>query len=423
MAPMFEMANLAADHNQLVMETMQRVALRHDLVCLLFEKPFAGVNGSGKHNNWSLATDDGLNLLDPGHTPHENETFLVFLAALMKAVDRHATKLRAAASNPGNDLRLGANEAPPAIVSIFMGTELTNILESIAAGREASSSGKSFLKIGVDTLPALPKDNTDRNRTSPFAFTGNKFEFRMVASSASISGANVVLNTIAAEALDEIATRLEKAKDVTQEAQAIIREIAQKHSRIVFNGNNYSEEWVVEAKKRGLPNVKSWIESLKEMNTKEAHKLFEKYHVLSERELESRYEIYVEQYAKNINIEARTAIARARRLYLPEIIGYAGDLAKTIADLKAVNSSAAVPEALLGRISGLLASANQNLEKLEAETAAAAKVESIEKRAVAYRDQVVVTQAALRADIDQLETLLPSGAWPVPSYAEILFGF
>src|SRR3989338_8614949 len=241
MAPIFSTANIAADHNQLVMETMQKVALRHDLVCLLHEKPFAGVNGSGKHNNWSLATDAGHNLLEPGKTPHDNEQFLLFLSALISAVDRHSDKLRAVAANPGNDLRLGANEAPPAIISVFMGEELTDILMALAKGKEASSKGQHFLHIGADSLPALPKDNTDRNRTSPFAFTGNKFEFRMVPSSASISGPNIVLNTIVAEALDEFATRLEKAKDINKEAEAIIKESVIKHGRVIFNGNNYTE--------------------------------------------------------------------------------------------------------------------------------------------------------------------------------------
>ena len=347
MAPMFETINVAADHNQLVMETLQKVALRHGLVCLLYEKPFAGINGSGKHNNWSLATDDGQNLLEPGKTPHQNEQFLVFLSALVQAVDKHATKLRAAASNPGNDMRLGANEAPPAIISIFMGAELSEILENIAAGRETKGRGQNFLTIGVDHLPALPMDNTDRNRTSPFAFTGNKFEFRMMASSASISGANTVLNTIVAEALDEIATRLEKSKDVNKEATAIVRDIVKKHGRVIFNGNNYSEEWVAEAKKRGLPNVKSWIEALESLNTPEAHKLFEKYKVLSKRELESRFEVYVETYAKHINIEAKTAIAMAKTLYIPAVIAYTGELAETVTALKSAGADSKIQSALL----------------------------------------------------------------------------
>jgi len=421
MAPVYSTTNIAADHNQLVMETMQKVALRHDLACLLYEKPFAGVNGSGKHNNWSLATDDGQNLLEPGHTPHENEQFLVILAALIQAVDKHSTKLRASASNPGNDLRLGANEAPPAIISIFMGSELTAILEQIAIGKKGESVGQKFLTIGVDTLPPLPKDNTDRNRTSPFAFTGNKFEFRMLASSNSISGANVVLNTIVAEALDEIATRLEKAKDLNKEATAIVKEIMQKHGRVIYNGNGYSEEWVAEAKKRGLANVKSWIESLASMNTPEAHALFEKYKVLSARELESRYEIYLETYVKHINIEAKTAIQMVKTLYIPAIIEYTGELAETVNRLKAAGASTTVQSDLLNKLSGLLESATKKLAALESATHAAHDISSTQKRAEAFRDKVFTAQTALREDIDAMETMVPTRLWPVPSYADMLF--
>jgi glutamine synthetase len=423
MAPVFSTTNMAADHNQLVMETMEKVALRNGLVCLLNEKPFAGVNGSGKHNNWSLATDDGQNLLEPGHTPHENEQFLLFLSALITAVDRHATKLRAAASNPGNDLRLGANEAPPAIISIFLGDELTRILENITAGKKTESKGQSFLTVGVDTLPALPMDNTDRNRTSPFAFTGNKFEFRVVGSSNSISGPNVVLNTIAAQALDEVATRLEKAKDLHKEVTEIVKDAMKEHGRVIFNGNNYAPEWIAEAEKRGLPNIKSWIESLKQMNTKEAHRLFEKYKVLSERELESRYEIYIEHYCKHINIEARTAIDMVRTQYIPAIIAYTQELAGTIGLLKAAGSPADVQAALLARISELLASASKKAEVLESETAAAHAIPETEKRAKAFRDKVFEAHVALRGDIDALEMLLPRRLWPVPSYADMLFNF
>ena len=421
MAPVYSTTNIAADHNQLVMETLQKVALRHDLVCLLYEKPFAGVNGSGKHNNWSLATDDGFNLLEPGHTPHENEQFLIMLAALIQAVDKHATKLRAAASNPGNDMRLGANEAPPAIISIFMGSELTAILEQIAIGKKGESVGQKFLTVGVDTLPPLPKDNTDRNRTSPFAFTGNKFEFRMLASSNSISGANTVLNTIVAEALDEIATRLEKAKDINKEATLIVKEAMNKHGRVIYNGNGYSEEWVAEAKKRGLANVKSWIESLAAMNTPEAHALFEKYGVLSARELESRYEIYLETYVKHINIEAKTAIQMVKNLYIPTVIEYTGDLAKIVNSLKAAGASTAVQSELLGKVSGLLESATKKVATLESATHAAHDVASTAKRAEAFRDKVFPAQTALREDIDALETMVPTRLWPVPSYADMLF--
>jgi glutamine synthetase len=421
MAPIFSTTNIATDHNQLVMETMRKVALRHGLVCLLYEKPFAGVNGSGKHNNWSLATDDGINLLEPGHTPHENEQFLVFLAALITAVDKHADKLRASAANPGNDLRLGANEAPPAIISIFMGEELTEILENLGKGKKASSKGQHYLNIGVDSLPALPKDNTDRNRTSPFAFTGNKFEFRMVPSSASISGPNVVLNVIAAEALDIIATRLEKAKDINKEAAAIVKEAVVKHGRVIFNGNGYSEEWVKEAKKRGLPNIKSTVEALQYMNTPEAHKLFEKYKVLTKEELHSRYEIYLEQYAKHINIEGLASVDMVKKQYIPAVTAYTGELAETIGKLKNAGASAVVQKELLKKISVALESASENLAILESAIKKAQAITHADAKAAAYRDKVFTAQAALRKDIDELETLIPATLWPVPSYADMLF--
>ena len=423
MAPVFSTTNIATDHNQLVMETMQKVALRNGLVCLLYEKPFAGVNGSGKHNNWSLATDDGINLLEPGKTPHQNEIFLTFLAATLTAVDRHADKLRAGSANPGNDLRLGANEAPPAIISVFLGTFLTQLMENIAKGKATPSNGQQFLTIGVDTLPALPLDNTDRNRTSPFAFTGNKFEFRMVASSASIAGPNCVINTIVAEALDEIATRLEKAKDTNKEVTAIVKETWQKHGRVVFNGNNYSEDWVKEAAKRGLPNIRSAVEAYEAMANADAVRLFGKYGVLSKRELHSRYEVYLEQYAKHINIEARASIQMVRTQYLPAVIEYTQELAETINSLKASKADFSVQKALLTQISTLLKSASKKLATLEANTAKANGIEEIQKKAAAFRDKVFTAQADLRQDIDSLEQLLPKWEWPVPSYADMLFNF
>ena len=421
MAPIFSTANIAADHNQLVMETMQKVALRHDLVCLLHEKPFAGVNGSGKHNNWSLATDDGFNLLEPGKTPHDNEQFLLFLSALIIAVDRHSDKLRAGAANTGNDLRLGANEAPPAIISIFMGEELTDILMDLGKGKKAASKGQHHLHIGVDSLPALPKDNTDRNRTSPFAFTGNKFEFRMVPSSASISGPNIVLNTIVAEALDEIATRIEKTKDINKEAATIVKEAVNKHGRVIYNGNNYSDSWIKEAKKRGLPNIRSTVEALAAMATPEAEKLFSKYKVLSKGELHSRYEIYLEKYAKDINIEAQASIDMVRKQYRPAVIQYTSQLAKTVANLKSASAPATVQKAILGKVSTLLESATKKLTELEAVTAKAQSTHEAKARAIAYRDKVVPAMNHLRADIDTLEGLLPSDLWPVPSYVDMLF--
>ncbi|HLD50542.1 MAG TPA: glutamine synthetase III [bacterium] len=421
MAPIFSQINIAADHNQLVMDTMRKVAIRHDLVCLLHEKPYAGVNGSGKHNNWSMATDDGANLLEPGHTPHDNEQFLVFLSALIIAVDRHADKLRAGASNPGNDLRLGANEAPPAIISIFMGEELTDILESLAKGKKASSKGQHHLRIGVDSLPALPKDNTDRNRTSPFAFTGNKFEFRMVPSSASISGPNVVLNTIVTEALDEIATRLEKAKDINKEAAAIIKEAVIKHGRVIFNGNNYSAEWKKEALKRGLPNITNSVDAYKQMATPEATKLFEKYKVLTKEELHSRYEIYLEQYVKTINIEALASIDMVKRQFIPAVIGYTAQLAETVNKLKTAGAVAVVQKDILTKISTLLESAQKNLNTLESITKKGQAIEHAKEKAGFFRDKVFTAQAELRKDIDTLETLVPADQWPVPTYADMLF--
>ncbi|HSH13932.1 MAG TPA: glutamine synthetase III, partial [Desulfurivibrionaceae bacterium] len=420
MAPVFSTTNIAADHNQLVMETMQKVALRHDLVCLLHEKPYAGVNGSGKHNNWSLTTDDGINLMEPGSTPESNALFLVMLAATMKAVDTHADILRATCAHSGNDHRLGANEAPPAIISSFLGDELTDILNAVATGQKYCRKGSAcqFLRIGVDSLPDLPKDNTDRNRTSPFAFTGNKFEFRMLGSAQSISGPNVALNTIAAEVLDEVATRLEKAKNVNTEIQAIIKEYITKHGRIIFNGNNYSEEWANEAAKRGLPNTKNAVDALKAFVTPKAIKLFAKYQVLTKEELHSRYDIYVEQYAKHINIEAQAAIQMVKRQYIPSVIRFTTDLGTSIA---AVGKGATVQKALLAEVSTLLDSAAKNVKKLEEEVAKAQKISAVDKQAAAYRDKVFTTMQSLRADIDALEGIMPDDLWPVPTYSELLF--
>ncbi len=418
LAPVFSTTNISADHNQLVMETMQKLAMRHDMVCLLHEKPYAGVNGSGKHNNWSLSTDDGINLLEPGHTPESNAQFLVFLCAVVKAVDTHADILRGTCASSGNDHRLGANEAPPAIISMFLGNELSDILETLAKGGKVSKSSAATLKIGVDSLPERPKDNTDRNRTSPIAFTGNKFEFRMVGSSQSISGPNVALNTIAAEALDEIATRLEKAKDKNAEIQAIIHDTVAKHGRIIFNGNNYADSWVTEAEKRGLANVRNSIDALKSFVTPKAVKLFEKYKVLSKEELHSRYDIYVEQYAKHINIEALSASQMVRRQYIPSGLAYLAEMAATA---ETAGKYCAVPGALLKQIGALLDSANKNLETMEAETAKAQAIDKVEKQAAAYRDKVFPALATLRADIDGLERIMPADLWPVPSYNDLLF--
>ncbi len=421
MAPIFTTANIAADHNQLVMETLQKIAIRRDLVCLLHEKPYAGVNGSGKHTNWSLSTDEGENLLEPGSTPHANAQFLLFICALISCVDIHADILRRSAANSGNDHRLGGNEAPPAIISIFMGEELTEILESIAKGKKAKSKAFTTLKVGVDTLPALPKDNADRNRTSPFAFTGNKFEFRMVPSSASISRPCIVLNTIVAEALDKIATRLEKAKNVHEETASIIRDTMKEHGRIIFNGNNYSKEWEKEAERRGLPNIDSTVKALKTFPGKKSVGIFQKYKVLSKEEVRARYEIYLGQYSKQINIEANTALDMVKSLYIPAIVHYTSELAEVIAKLEAVSYPADVQRDLLSRVSSHLKSAYRNTRKLESAREKALKIADSLKRAEAFRDKVHSTITDLREDIDALEFLIPRKLWPVPTYGDLLY--
>ncbi|MCF7855566.1 MAG: glutamine synthetase III [Candidatus Pacebacteria bacterium] len=420
-APIFATANIAADHNQLIMETMQKVALRHNLVCLLHEKPYAGVNGSGKHNNWSLSTDDGINLLDPGTTPHDNEQFLIFLCALIQSIDKHADILRASAASAGNDLRLGGNEAPPAVVSIFLGEELTQVLMSIAKGEAVAAKNRDVLQIGVDTLPPLPKDNTDRNRTSPFAFTGDKFEFRMVGSSASISDANTVLNTIVAEALDEFATRLERADNINAEAAAIVRDVVERHGRVLFNGNSYAEEWLEEAAGRGLPNIQSTVAALNSVVTPKAVDLFGTRGVLSEQELRSRHEIQLERYAKQINVEAVSAIEMAHKQYVPAIIEYAAKLGQAVQQTAGAGVSTTVQKELLTRVNDLLHSAYSRLQILESELAKAQTVADVRKQAETYRDDVVPAMSDLREDIDRLEMLLPKDRWPVPSYTDMMF--
>lgn len=421
MAPIFSTTNIATDHNQLVMETMQKVAFRHDLVCLLHEKPYAGINGSGKHNNWSLSTDDGINLLDPGSTPGENVQFLLFLSALIKAVDAHADILRATCASAGNDHRLGANEAPPAIISIFMGEELTGIIEKISEGKKIVSKDAQFVSVGVDTLPMIPRDNTDRNRTSPFAFTGNKFEFRMVGSAQSIAGPNVALNTIAAEALDEIASRLEKAKDKNAEAALIIKETYKKHGKIIFNGNNYSDEWVKEAAKRKLPNVRNSVDALKAFITEKSLRLFEQYDVFSRKELHSRYDIYVDHYAKQINIEALAAVDMARKQLIPAGIKYATFLAESIACFKAVPVSATVQENFLKKLNTVITAAAINLAVLEEAIAVTQGIENTVKKAESCRDQVFTAMQTLRSNIDAMELIVPTDVWPVPTYTDLLF--
>ena len=424
LAPIFTTTNLATDHNQLVMETLKKVAGRNGLVCLLHEKPFAGVNGSGKHNNWSMSTDDGQNLLEPGRTPHENAQFLLFLFAVVQAVDEYAEILRVAASNPGNDHRLGANEAPPAIISIFLGEQLADIIEQIENGGATSSKQGGDLKIGVITLPTLHKDSTDRNRTSPFAFTGNKFEFRMVPSSLSIAGPNTTLNTIVAETLSRIADRLEKSQAVDAEIQEIIKEIIKNHKRIIFNGNNYSDEWVKEAERRGLPNIKSTVAAIPALISEKAEQVFVKHGVLSKVELHSRYEIYLEAYIKQINIEALTMLDMAKRQILPVVIHCAGKIAESINATKAASAKAntAAQEKLLIEISDVINAFSTNIGILEQALNDAEKVsDNIMKQAEFYRDVVFSAMGNLRIEGDKLETLVDAKEWPLPTYADMLF--
>lgn len=423
-APIFSTTNIATDHNQLVMDNLKKVALRHGLVCLLHEKPFAGVNGSGKHNNWSMSTNDGINLLDPGKTPHDNAQFLIFLTAVIKAVDEYAEILRASAACPGNDHRLGANEAPPAIISIFLGEQLTDILTQITNGGAKSSKQGGELTIGVTTLPPLPKDTTDRNRSSPFAFTGNKFEFRMVASSSSIASPNFTLNTIVAEILSQVADRLEKATDFNAEVQAILKDIVSKHSRIIFNGNNYTDEWVEEAAKRGLPNVRSTVESAKAWIDEENVKIFEKHGVLSKTELESRYEIELENYVKVINIEVQTALEMAKRDILPAVVAFATDLADSINSIKATGIAAdiSVQSETLVEVSKLAADFKKKTAALEASSEKAAGIHGDSyKHAYFYRYEVFEKMGELRSVADALETIVGSDYWPIPTYGDLLF--
>jgi len=422
-APIFENTNIATDHNQLVMDILKKVAIRHDLVCLLHEKPFAGVNGSGKHNNWSMSSNDGQNLLEPGHTPHENAQFLTFLMAVIKAVDTYSGLLRCSCANAGNDHRLGANEAPPAIISVFLGDQLADIVDQIVAGKAKTSSISVDMKIGVKTLPALPKDTTDRNRTSPFAFTGNKFEFRMLGSSFSISGPNIIINTIIAEALKEIADKLEKSKNFNADLSKLMQEIAKKHQRVIFNGNNYSDEWVKEAKKRGLLNIPTTPEALKQLVTKESLKLFTSHGVFNEKELHSRYEIMVEQYVKVINIEALTMIEMAKKSIIPSAMEYATTLASSIHAISAVSAKLNVTAQmeLLEEISTTLASMNSNVKALEKALDSALKIADVEKQAVAFREKVFAKMLDLRADGDALEKVIAADYWPLPTYGEMLF--
>ena len=422
LAPIYDTTNIATDHNQLIMEIMKKVALRHNLVCLLHEKPFAGINGSGKHNNWSMSTDTGKNLLEPGDTPHSNKQFLLVLASILKAVDDYAPLLRMSAATPGNDHRLGANEAPPAIISVFLGDQLEDVLSQLCEKGEATRSLEgSQLETGVSTVPRFSKDATDRNRTSPFAFTGNKFEFRMVGSRDSISGPNVVLNTIVAEAFSEACDVLEKADNFDEAVHDLIKQYATEHQRVVFNGNGYSDAWVEEAEKRGLPNIRSMVEAIPALTTEKAVSMFEKFKVFTKAELESRAEIKFESYAKAINIEARTMIDMASKQIIPAIIKYTKDLADTVVAVKEAGADASVQAELLTEVSGLLAETKKALEALKVVTDQAAAMEEGEDQARFYHFDVVPAMEALRTPVDTLEMIVDKEAWPMPSYGDLIF--
>ena len=423
LAPIFTTTNIACDHNQITMEIMRKVAKRHGLTCLLHEKPFAGVNGSGKHNNWSISTDTGANLLDPGHTPEENAQFLTFLVAVIKAVDEYQDLLRISVASAGNDHRLGANEAPPAILSMFVGEELDAILESIATGNAYDKKAKMNMDVGVDVLPSFPKDTTDRNRTSPFAFTGNKFEFRMVGSALSIAGPNTVLNTIVAEALSEFADELESASDFHAALNALITRTVKEHKRIIFNGNNYDESWVVEAKSRGLSNLKSTPEAVPHLLDEKNVSLYTKHGIYTKKEMESRCEIQLENYCKSVNIEALTMLEMVKADILPAVLAYSKELADTINAKKAAGPVSCNAETtLLTKISGLadiLYTKNDNLDTV------LLGVKDVEgdmtATAAYYKNSVIAAMNELRAVADELETLVSEKCWPYPSYGRLLF--
>ena len=424
LAPIYAEANIAVDHNQITMETMKKVAGRHGMVCLLHEKPFAGVNGSGKHNNWSITTDDGINMLDPGKTPHENKQFLLVLTAIMSAVDKHADLLRESAANPGNDHRLGANEAPPAIISMFLGDQLGDVLNQLISTGDATSSLKAGrLQTGVSTLPDLKKDATDRNRTSPFAFTGNKFEFRALGSSDSVASPNVVLNTIVAEAFCDIADELEKADDFDLALHDLIKKLATEHQRIVFNGDGYSDEWIAEAERRGLPNIKTMVDAIPALTTDKAIKLFEKFGVFTKAELESRAEVQYEAYSKALNIEAKAMIDIAGKQIIPAVIKATTELSTSIASVKSasVGADTSVQEELLVETSALLAETQKALANLKKAIAEAATKEEGKEQATFFKDVIREAMADLRTPVDKLEMIVDKDLWPMPSYGDLIF--
>ncbi len=422
LAPIFTTTNIATDHNQITMELMKTIANRHNLACLLHEKPFAGVNGSGKHNNWSLSTDTGFNLLEPGDTPHENAQFLLFLAAVIKAVDDYQELLRVTVANAGNDHRLGANEAPPAIVSIFLGTELTEILEAIEIGSEYVGQGKQFMEIGATVLPHFPRDTTDRNRTSPFAFTGNKFEFRMLGSTFSIAGPNIILNTIVAEILEQFANRLEGTSDFNMALTEVIRDTIKNHKRIIFNGDGYANDWTIEAEKRGLANLKTTVDALPHFVADKSVQVFTKHGVFTDAELHSRYEILLEGYSKTINIEGLTMVDMVKKDVIPAAISYQTELSTLCANKKAISDfDSSLEDYLLKKMSNLSACMLKRLDILEKALIIAKAEEHALKSAVLYRDEVFASMNELRIVVDELETLVASKYWTLPTYGEILY--
>ena len=423
LAPIFTDTNLATDHNQLMMETMKKVAARHGLACLLHEKPFEGINGSGKHNNWSISTNTGVNLLEPGDSPRENAQFLLFLTAVIKAVDEYQDLLRVSVASAGNDHRLGANEAPPAIVSMFLGEDLTEILEAIEAGTAYSQKDREVLKVGVHILPRFPKDTTDRNRTSPFAFTGNKFEFRMLGSDLSIAGPNIILNTIVAEELSQFADSLEAAEDFNAALEELIKKTISEHKRIIFNGNNYSEEWVKEAEKRGLLNLKTTADALPSFIADKNILLFTKHKIFTPAELRSRYEILMEVYSKKLHIEARTMADMVRRQILPAILSYTHELAETALAKRTLSPDIdrSFETAVLGELSQCSASLLAHTAELETRLAQAAGLSDIAERAKYYAGSVLPLMDTLRRTADRAETLTGEKHWPFPTYTDLLY--
>lgn len=422
LAPIYETANIAMDHNQLTMDIMKKVANRHGLACLLHEKPFAGVNGSGKHDNWSLNTDDGVNLLDPGATPNENVQFLLVLACILKAVDTHADLLRQSAACPGNDLRLGGAEAPPTIISVFLGSQLEDVVKQLVETGEASNLiGSRKLKTGVSTLPDFEIDATDRNRTSPFAFTGNKFEFRTVGSSDSIGSPNTTLNTIVAESFCEACDILEKAPDFSTACHNLIKKYFTEHQRIIFSGDGYSAKWVEEAARRGLPNLPSMVDAIGALTTEKAVKLYEEFGIFTKAELISRSEVLYETYAKTINIEAHTMTAMASKQIIPAVIAYAGSLSETVNSMKAAGVEPEVPLKLLKLVNENLTEMQNALEDMKEKRKNAIAITSQKDRAVAFRDLVVPAMVELRKPADRLEKIVDKEYWPVPSYADLMF--